>query len=94
MTSKHRSDKQRRPWKIIKHYRKQLHLACNISQFDEEIRRSVVVPSLCLDGLDHNASHWFALLPPLHDEILNLTHTYIYILLVCVEVGNTLQKVH
>lgn len=73
---------------------KALHLACNISQFDEEVRGSVVVPSLCLDGLDHNASHWFALLPPLHNEILNLTHTDINILLTCEEVPNTLQYVH
>lgn len=63
----------------MKHFRtvsleKTFHLACNISQFDEEVRRSVVVPPLCLDGLDNNASNWFALLPPLHDEILNLTH--------------------
>lgn len=55
-------------------WKKAFHLARNISQFDEEIRWGVVVPSLCLDGLDNNASDRFALLPPLHDEILNLTH--------------------
>lgn len=53
------------------------HLACDIAEFNEEVGRGVVVSSLGLDGLDHNTSHWFALLPPLYNEILHLSrHVY------------------
>lgn len=52
-----------------------MYLPGNVPQAAEEIGGGMVVPSLSLDWLNHNASHRFALLPPLNNEVLHLQDT-------------------